>query len=139
MDVRKIMNGTYGEVWLDSDQVGECFGITAKVEIQKEEVKLPGQLATDTKMIGWKGTGTLKLYKVNSRMAKKMGSMLSDGKELRFDVISKLADPDAEGEERIKLSGVSLDDLTLAEWEAATFGQVEVPFTFTKYDVLDKI
>jgi len=34
---------------------------------------------------------------------------------------------------------VSFDDLTIADWEAATKGTVEAPFTFTDYKYLDMI
>ena len=38
---------------------------------------------------------------------------------------------------RIALMGVSFDDLTLADWEAAKLGQIESPFTFNDYQMLD--
>ena len=34
---------------------------------------------------------------------------------------------------------VSFDDLTLADWQAATVGTVTKPFTFTRYELLDQI
>ena len=34
---------------------------------------------------------------------------------------------------------VSLDDLTLADWQAATVGKVTVPFTFSRYEFMDQI
>ena len=139
IDSRKIMNGTYGEVWLDDAQIGECKGLQAKVEFQREDVNLCGQAAVDSKMNGWKGTGSLKLFKVNSRMANLMASYFSDGKDVRFSIISKLADPDATGTERVKIKNVSFGDLMLADWEAATVGEVEIAFTFTGFDFLDKV
>ena len=35
------------------------------------------------------------------------------------------------------MKGVSFDDLTLADWEAAKLGTIEAPFTFEDYDLLD--
>ena len=34
---------------------------------------------------------------------------------------------------------VSFDDLTLADWQAATVGTVTTPFTFSRYELLDMI
>ena len=45
--------------------------------------------------------------------------------------------PDSYGAERVALYDVSFDDLTLADWEAAKLGQIEAPFTFEDFDVLD--
>lgn len=139
MDAKRIMNGTWGEIWLDDEYIGECYGLTAKIAFNKESISLPRQLAEDTKVTGWKGTGTVKLYKVNSRMAIKLKEMVKDGLDLRFTIISKLADPDAAGSERVALKNVSFDDLTLQDWEVKQPGKVESPFTFTNYEFLDSI
>lgn len=34
---------------------------------------------------------------------------------------------------------VSFDDLTLADWQAATVGTVTAPFTWSRYEFLDMI
>ncbi len=139
MEAKNIINGTFGEVWLDADKVGECKGLQAKIDFKKEDVQLAGVLAKETKITGWEGKGSLKLFKVNSRMAQKLRSITKEGKDVRFTVISKLADPDAHGAERVVVKQVSFDDLTLADWETAKVGEVECPFTFSDYDYLDEI
>mgnify|MGYP001050727078 CR=1 FL=1 len=35
------------------------------------------------------------------------------------------------------VKGVSFDDLTLADWQAAQLGQIEAPFTAEDYTVMD--
>ncbi len=75
----------------------------------------------------------------NSRMAIAIGEAIRDGRDIRFTIISKLADPDAYGAERVVLKNVSFDDLTLADWETGKTGTVTVPFTFTEYEYLDVI
>ena len=139
IDARRIMDGTYGEVWLDDAQISECKGLQAKIEFQREDVKLCGQNAIDSKINGWKGTGSLKLFKVNSRIAYALADYFEDGKDIRFSIISKLKDPDAAGTERVKLKGVTFGDLMLADWEAATVGEVEVSFQFTGYQLIDGV
>lgn len=37
------------------------------------------------------------------------------------------------------MTGVSFDDLTLADWESGKLGEVECPFTYTDYNFLDLI
>ena len=136
---KRVINGTWGEVWLDSDNVGECYGLQLKVSFKKEDIAMCGQMAIDKKITGMDCTGAMKLYKSTSRMAKKLADTVSAGRDVRFTVISKLADPDAYGAERVSVSGVSFDDLTIADWEANKAGMVEAPFTFTKYEYLDMI
>lgn len=139
MDAKRIINGTWGEVWLDSDKLSECYGLQAKIDIKKEDVQICGKLAVSKKITGWEGKGSLKLHKVNSRMALELAELIKNGRDVRFTVISKLADPDAFGNERIAVKGVSFDDLTLADWEAGKNGEVEAPFTFDDYEFIDAI
>jgi len=137
----RVINGTWGEIWLDGDKVSELTGLEAKITLKKEDVNMCGVLAKDTKITGWEGTGSLKLHKVNSRMALKIGENIKKGKDVRFTILSKLADPDTidSQAERIVLKDVSFNDLTLMSFEAKALGKVECPFTFTDYDFIDLI
>ncbi|MEM5818257.1 MAG: phage tail tube protein [Desulfitobacterium hafniense] len=136
---KRVMSGTWGEVWLDNSYVGECYGMQAKVSFNKEDVQICGRMATDKKVSSISCTGSLRMHKVSSRMANAIGSSIRNGRDLRFVVISKLNDPDAYGAERVVLKNVSFDDLTLADWEVATNGKIEAPFTFTDYELLDAV
>lgn len=136
---KRAISGTFGEVWLNDDKIGECYGLQAKVSFNKEDVPMCGQMAVDKKVTSISCTGSLKMHKVNSRMAIKIGKDIRNGRDIRFTVISKLADPDSYGAERVVLKNVSFDDVTLADWEAKAFGKVEAPFTFTDYAFMDEI
>ena len=136
---KRVINGTWGQVWLDGDYVSECYACKLAAKTSKEKVYLAGQMAGDNKITNIELTGTLKLYKCSSRMASLIADKLKSGQDVRFTVISKLDDPDAYGAERISVTGVSFDDLTLADWEANKIGQTECPFTFTDYSFLDTI
>ena len=88
-------------------------------------------------MTGLSGTGTVRIYNATSRLIKAEGAALKAGKDLRHSIITNLDDPDNPSNQRIAVKGVSFDDLTLADWEAAKLGTIEAPFTFEDYDLLD--
>lgn len=136
---KNVINGTWGEVWIDSEKLGECYGVQAKLNFKKEDVQMCGKMGTEKKITGFDGTGSLRMHKVNSRMARLLLKGITQGKDMRFTIISKLADPDALGTERVALKNCSFDDLTLADWEANALGKVESPFTFSEVDYLDMI
>lgn len=136
---KRVISGTWGQVWLSGELVGECYGLQAKVSYNKEDISLCGQMGVDSKVKSYKGTGSLRMHKVSTRMGAAVGGEIRNGKDVRFTVISKLADPDSYGTERVALKNVSFDDLTLADWEADNLGKVECPFTFTDYEYLDQI
>jgi hypothetical protein len=135
----RVITGTFGEVWLNGDKVSECFGLEAKIEMEKEEIAIAGKLSTDTKFMGFKGTGSLKMHKVNSRMAKLLSENIKKGINPRFQILSVLNDPASYGAERIRIKDASFDDLTLAGWEVKQKGEIEAPFTFTDWEYLDLI
>lgn len=136
---KRVISGTWGQVWLDGELVAECYGCQAKISADKEKIALCGQMLDDHKIMGMSGSGSIRLHKVSSRMGQLLGEAMQKGSDPRFTLISKLADPDAYGSERVALYGVSFDDLTLADWEAKAVGKVECPFTFSGFDFLDAI
>lgn len=136
---KRVMSGTWGEVWLDNEYVAEVYSFSAKISYSKQQIARCGQMANDQKVTGYSGSGSIGMHKINSRMIQLMGDKIRDGKDVRFTIIAKLDDPDAYGAERVRVSNVSFDDLTLADWQADTPGKVEAPFTFTDYDYLDSV
>ena len=139
LDSTKVINGTFGTVFLGDDEVAEMKAFQAKLEFQKEEIKVAGQMAVDTKLMSYTGKGSLQLHKVNSRMIKTLFEQIKEGKDPRFTLIGKLADPNSDGAERIAIKNVSFDDLTLFDFEVGAVGQVECPFTFTDMETIDLI
>ena len=71
-------------------------------------------------------------------MIRRMQS-IQDGQVPECTVVSKLADPDSAGAERVAYYGVQFSDLTLADWQTAASGKVTAPFTFTRFELLDAI
>ena len=136
---KRVMSGTWGEVWLDGDYVGECYKFQAKDTYNRETIHLCGKLRTGKKLMSIEGTGSMGLYKVSSRMAQKIGEILKQGQDPSFRVISKLDDPDAYGAERIAFYGVRFDDITLADWEVGVNGKTEHSFSFDDYEFLDAV
>lgn len=135
----RVINGTFGEVWIDSDYVAEVTGLQAKITFTKQDVNQALELMTGSKTVGAKGAGTLKMNKVSSRMINMYRNELETGNFPVCTIISKLADPDAYGCERVKLSGVQFDELTLADWEVGKFQEESIPFTFTGFKMIDSI
>ena len=135
---KRIINGTYTQVWEDGRLIAECTACQAKVSKDKTTVNLCGQFMTDTKAVSASGSGSLTMYKVDSD-AINADRDLQKGVDRRRTIITNVADPDALGAERIAYYNVSFDDLTLADHKAATLGTITRPFTFTRYELLDLI
>lgn len=135
---KRVINGTYGEIWLDGEKLAECTACQLRVAKNKDTINLCGQFMSDRKATSGDGTGSLTLYHVDSGMLQRQADLQS-GVDRRFTMISKLRDSDSWGAERVAVYNVSFDDLTLADWQAATVGTVTAAFTFSRYELLDLI
>ena len=135
----RVISGTWGEMWLVDVYVAECYGLQAKITFNRETIQQCRKLTSGRKLMGMDGTGSVKTHKVSSRMTEALGTAIKQGKDPRFTIISKLDDPDAYGAERVMLTGVAFDDMTLADWEVGVTGKLESPFTFEGWELVDAI
>lgn len=135
----QVINGTFGKVWLDNQLVFEARALEASVEIQMEAVPQAGKLADGQKMVGFSGSGTLRMHKVTSRGLRLLSASIKQGVNPEFEILSELADPAALGAERVLLKGVQFTTLPLANWEGKALGEEELPFTFTDWEAVDLI
>ena len=136
---KRVINGTWGEVWLDGDLVAECYKFQAKDSYTRDDVAMAGRLRSGKKLTKLEGTGSVGMHKINSRMAQVVGEEIKAGRDPHFTIMAKLADPDAYGAERVILTDVAFDDLTLMDWEVGVNGKIEAPFTFGDYEFTDMI
>lgn len=135
----RTINGTFGSLWVDDYFLSEVTGLEAKVSLEKTEVNQVGSLAKGYKITGMDCKGTIKLNKVTSYFINLLSENIKNGKTTTCTIISKLDDPDAFGSERVKLTGCTFDELTLANWEAKKLGEESIPFSFTGWELLDTI
>lgn len=131
------INGTWGMVWWDGEQVFEVESFEAKITANREAVTMAMSLDEDSKIIGLKGEGTLTIKKVYSRGIAKLLDAWRKGNDPRSQLVGKLADPDAVGKqsERVVIGNVAFNELTLMQFEMGQKLTREFPFGFTPSDV----
>lgn len=135
----QVINGSYGECWINDEYVAEIKKFEAKIAIEYEDIERPRKLGKAKKMIGYGGTGSIVIHKVTSRFARILSENLKNGKQTTVTIISKLDDPDAIGAERVAVKNATFNDLTLANWEAKKAGEEETGFNFDDWEFLDMI
>lgn len=131
LDPNRVIMGTYGQIFIDGNWQSNLNHLEATVEADKRELNLVGTEWSTFKLGRKKGTGTMSGYKVTS-------DMINRGFK-KFEIISKLDDPEAYGFERVRLSGCMVDKIMLANWTAGEEVQEDIPFTFESYTLLDPI
>lgn len=136
---KNVISGSGGEMWIDGEYVAEVIAVEAKVTPEKEQVQQSGNRGKGYKVVGKEGKGTIKMNKVGSFFINKLSDDLKELKTTTANIITKIHDPDAKGDERIELVECVFDELTLADWEAGKLGEESIPFTFSDWNVLDSI
>ena len=89
LKAKNVINGTYGTVWLEGEEVFEIKSFQAKDEYQKEEILGVGKMHKSYKITSVDGKGSLSVHKVNSRQIKNIGKQVREGKTPTFTVIAK--------------------------------------------------
>ena len=137
----QVLNGTFGELWLDGEYMAEVTAVEAKSTLKKTEVPQVRKLTPGQKVTGAENKGTMKLNHVTSYMKQKIGSSIKEGKTPTFTAITSLSDPDAIGgqTERIKYTGVVFDEVALTDFENGKLGEESYSFTYDDFEFLDVI
>lgn len=141
LDSSRVMNGSYGECWVDGTWQTNINHVETTVEFDKEEIKRSGTRWTGHKVIGVKGSGTISGYHITSTMQKAAAAAALDDRAVPYitEIISKLDDPEAYGAERVRYKNVSFDEVPVSNFEAQAVVEEEWPFTFEGLEFLDSI
>lgn len=131
LDPSRVILGTFGQAYIDGEWQTNINHLDAVVAVDKRELNLVGHNWVQFKIGAKRGTGTMSGYKVTSKMIEQEFS--------KFDILSKLDDPEAYGHETVRLIRCMPDQFQLANWTAGEEVTEETPFTFEDYELLDPI
>lgn len=138
-NANRIINGTYGRVWVGGELWAEVDSFEAKVSVNYEDVNFANDGATYRKGMGWNGEGSMTIKKVYSRVQRTMANAIKSGIFPRLEIVGKVSDPDSYGAERVALHDVTINEFNLLKFEGKTLGSETIPFAFSGYDMIDTI
>lgn len=140
-NTNQVMAGTHCRVYYDGEWIANAKSAELTIEIEKVDVKIAGSRATGTKVVGYKGSGSITSYKLTTKLIEAISAVLDDNQkpflcELQFVV----ADPDAGNQElRLRVKDVSFDRIDLVRYSIGELVEEELPFTFTTVEYLSTI
>ena len=135
----KIIRGSFCGVWMNNEKMAEATKVEAKASLNTEELDINGQLNKEYRYMGWSGSGTLEVHKVNSRIARLYAEGVKSGQlpEIKLDVV--VTDPDVAGSQRCVMYGVIFDEVDLGSWENGAVLSESVPFKFADFEFIETI
>jgi hypothetical protein len=125
--------GSYGTVFINGEEFASFNHIEATDNYNLIAFNAAGNPRTQHKAGPVEGTGTISGFKMTSRI-------LQMPKNARFEIISKLDDPEAYGYERIRFRSCKFSQKQIANWTSGEHVTEEVQFVYDEdWDLLDPI
>lgn len=132
MNGDRVINGSFGECYIDGEFVSEAKEIKATIRIDREEVRRSSTRNTAYKAKGVMGEGTLVLHKVTSKFLKMLADFMANPRS-KVPTITRLVvqldDPESLGVERVALKNVKFWELEFG-WTLDSLLEESIPFTF---------
>ena len=137
MKANQVVNGSFGTLWIDNEKISNVKKFDSKLDLSYEAVNISEDLAEHQKLIGYAGSGTMTLHKVDSFVLKKLKDGLKKGILPEIMMVGKVDDPASIGAERVQYHEVTFDELPLVKFEQKVLNEEELPFKFADYTPLD--
>lgn len=138
-DAGRVINGTWGEVWVDDLYLAEVEEAKAEIDLTYTDVPTVRKMSVGKKLVKTEGKGSLKMHHVRSNIAKRVADSAKTGKAPSFKIIYKVDDPDAYGAERVALYNCKFDKAILMDFAVAKTSEESYGFTFEDHEFLDYI
>ena len=135
----RVINGTWGELWVDDEYIGEVMSCKGEDSISYSDISMVRSLTAGKKMNKLEGKGSIKLHHIRTNISKSISDKVKKGQTPDFKIIAKLADPDAYGAERVVFYHCKFDKAILMDWEVQKNTEESYSFTFEDWDFLDYI
>lgn len=137
MDNNKYWNGSNGNLWVNDSDFDKVKSFEVKMTIEWEEV--PDGLTKERVLMGYAYEGSFNYRKTDKNHAVIMDLIFEDytnGIVTDVSIIGKAYNKATNTVERIKISGITFDELQLQKWEEKSLTEVEMAFKASKVEKL---
>lgn len=134
-----IMHGNGGAAWWNGKKLTTLQSVEAKVTGDFEDINVCGDPATYSIYNGYSGEGTLVWLKVDSDVLKLVAEAYLSGVMPEITVITAHTQKGTNKVERIAYSNIVVTAIMLAKFEKKTKTEMELPFKFGNFQVLETL
>lgn len=136
LNADSTLTGGYGFVMHEGVYLSNVKDVEAKVEIEKADFKVVGDLWGKSKVTGFTGSGTLTLIKVDYKFVKKIAEVAAGGKAFVTELVVQIDDPSTtQAKEKVRLKNVQFDSIPLVKFTVGEIIEEELTFTFEGFDI----
>ena len=142
LQTKAIFNGTDGAVWLTTDtqevKVGSMKTFTLKQANQFEDVDASESYTKKRKLVGVELTGDFTKWKIDNTFIN-IFEQYKNGEQPDISIIGKAYNNNTGKVQRVKVIGVTFDELNLIDLAQKTPTEESLPYACEDYEWLENI
>lgn len=130
-------NGSNGKIWVNDSEWDKVKSFELKMAIEFEDI--PDGLSTERVLMGYAFEGSFSYRKSDNNYNKALDLLFEDysnGTVPDVSIVGKAFNRTSGKTERIKITGITFDEIVLQQWEEKTLIEVEMPFKASKVERL---
>lgn len=139
---KEIFNGTDGAVWITTDdqevKVGSMKTFTLKQANQFEDIDESESYTKKRKLVGVELTGEFTKWKIDNTFIN-LFAQYKDGEQPDISIVGKAYNNNTNKVQRVKLSGVTFDELNLIDLAQKTPTEESLPYACENYEWLENV
>ena len=128
----KVMNGTFGYVYFEGDEVIEIESFKAETSVSYGDIKQPGDLYIGKKMLELAGTGEFTINVIDHRVLRKVAERVNQGKTPKFYITAIMDDPDSDEVPAYGFKNCTIENLPWMDIQPANVTKQSYTFAFTQ-------
>lgn len=134
-----IMHGNGGTAWWNGKKLSTLQSVEAKVTGDFEGINVCGDPATYSVYNGYSGEGTLTVLKIDSDVLVEMAEAYRTGIMPDITVVTAQTQKGTNRVERVAYSDITVNEFMLAKFEKKAKTELEIPFKFGNFEVLEHL
>lgn len=134
----QFWNGSNGELWVNSTVFDKVSSFEIEMEIEWEDV--PEGLSTGRVLMGYSYTGSMTYRKTDGNYNKGIDTLFTSyqaGIVPEVEIISKAFNKATGKTQRIRISGITFDNLPIQSWEEKSIVEIDMDFNALQIEVLE--
>ena len=132
IDTNKVISGTYGTLYINIDGVDIELANVSKYEAKckgiYEDINTTNVMGKGRKLVGYEITGSMTLARINYEIPKSVFKKWKQGITPEIRLVGELNDPSADDKARVVLTGVTIEELALIDFETKKLVTEEYSF-----------
>lgn len=130
-------NGSNGDIWVNDEAWDKVSSFEAKMLLEWEDI--PNGLGTDRALLGHSYEGTFSYRKSDKNYNQAIDLLFVEyaaGRVPDVSIVGKAYNKATGKTQRIKITGITFDEIMLQQWEQKTVSTIEMPFKASRVEIL---